>query len=128
MTSLCRPLFSESTKSYRYKSSVDEVRLKIETVLENSGQVFSEFDFDSRFTGEDTFLIDSPVPAATNGVVYRSTLYGIAKPSLHCASIKPLYDRKYFTTFESEEISSNSRISTGIDDGLLQYYTMGNDN
>jgi hypothetical protein len=78
MTSLCRPLFSESTKSYRYKSSVDEVRLKIETVLENSGQVFSEFDFDSRFTGEDTFLIDSPVPAATNGVVYRSTLYGIA--------------------------------------------------
>ncbi len=80
MINFFKPLFSESTKSYRYKGSVDEVRLKIETVLEKSRQGFSDFDIEGRFIGGNTFQIESPVPAATNGIVYRSTLYGFIKP------------------------------------------------
>lgn len=80
MINFFKPLFSESTKTYRYKGSVDEVRLKIEAVLENSGHGLSDYDIDGRFTGGDTFQIESPMPAATKGIVYRSILCGFIKP------------------------------------------------
>lgn len=74
MIKFLQPLFSENKRTYSYDLPPDVLRSRIQAVFQQAG-VFQGPDVRGNFTDGNTFQMDSPVPADTNGVVYRSKLY-----------------------------------------------------
>ncbi len=76
MNSFLQPLFSTSIKKYTYEISFERVRSDLEAIFHKSGKLFGSIDIYARFTGGDTFEIETISMVMTNGVKYGSTLYG----------------------------------------------------